>query len=97
MNSTILVTGGTGTLGRLVVSRLRDGGSWLRVAGRHAPPPEPGIGFARYDLDTGDGVEAALSGVRPVVLWAQLSKSSTTGGCRAACLARAAGSMTSTA
>ncbi|MCZ9880324.1 SDR family oxidoreductase [Arthrobacter sp. B2a2-09] len=67
MNSTILVTGGTGTLGRLVASRLRDGGHAVRVAGRHAPPPERDIEFARCDFDTGDGVEAALSGVRTVV------------------------------
>ncbi|GAA5197986.1 NAD(P)H-binding protein [Arthrobacter gyeryongensis] len=67
MNSTILVTGGTGTLGRLVVSRLRDGGHAPRVAGRHAPPPEQDIEFVSCDLDTGDGVETALSGVRTVV------------------------------
>lgn len=67
MNSTILVTGGTGTLGRLVASRLLDAGHAVRVAGRHAPAPEPGIEFARCDLDTGDGVDAALDGVRTVV------------------------------
>lgn len=67
VNSPILVTGGTGTLGRLVASRLRDGGHAVRVAGRHAPPPEQGIEFAQCDLDTGDGVEAALGGVRTVV------------------------------
>ncbi|BAS12378.1 conserved hypothetical protein [Arthrobacter sp. Hiyo8] len=67
MNSTMLVTGGTGTLGRLVVSRLRDRGHAARVAGRHAPPPEQDIEFVKCDLDTGEGVEAALSGVRTVV------------------------------
>ncbi|MFF2296059.1 SDR family oxidoreductase [Arthrobacter sp. NPDC058127] len=67
MNSTILVTGGTGTLGPLVASRLRGGGYSVRVAGRHAPPPEQDIEFAQCDLDTGDGIEAALSGVRTVV------------------------------
>lgn len=67
MNSTILVTGGTGTLGRLVASRLLDAGHAVRVASRHAPAPEPGIEFARCDLDTGDGVDAALDGVRTVV------------------------------
>ncbi|MBB6402783.1 SDR family oxidoreductase [Arthrobacter sp. AZCC_0090] len=67
MNSTILVTGGTGTLGRLVASRLVDAGRAVRVVGRHAPPPEQGVEFATCDLDTGDGVEAALEGVRTVV------------------------------
>lgn len=67
MNSTILVTGGTGTLGRLVSSRLVDTGNAVRVAGRHAPAPGQVIEFARCDLDTGDGVEAALEGVRTVV------------------------------
>lgn len=67
MNSTILVTGGTGTLGRLVAWRLRDAGQAVRIAGRHAPTPEQGIEFARCDLDTGEGVEAALDGVLTVV------------------------------
>lgn len=61
------MTGGTGTLGRLVASRLRDGGHTVRVSGRHAPPPEQDIEFARCDLDTGEGLEAALNGVRTVV------------------------------
>jgi uncharacterized protein YbjT (DUF2867 family) len=67
MSSTILVTGGTGTLGRLVASRLRDAGQAVRVAARHDAAPGQGIEFARCDLDTGDGVEAALDGVLTVV------------------------------
>ena len=39
MNSTILVTGGTGTLGRHVVGRLRDAGRDIRVLSRHGHPP----------------------------------------------------------
>lgn len=35
--STILVTGGTGTLGRPVVARLRDAGHEVRALSRHAP------------------------------------------------------------
>jgi uncharacterized protein YbjT (DUF2867 family) len=34
MAAPILVTGGTGTLGRLVVSRLRDAGYQVRVLSR---------------------------------------------------------------
>ena len=37
MSSTILVTGGTGTLGRLVVPRLRDAGGKVRVLSQRAP------------------------------------------------------------
>ena len=32
-----LITGGTGTLGRLVVPRLRDAGGDIRVLSRHRP------------------------------------------------------------
>ena len=34
MSSPVLVTGGTGTLGRLVVARLRDTGREVRVLSR---------------------------------------------------------------
>lgn len=34
--TTILVTGGTGTLGRLVTERLRTGGHEVRVLSRHS-------------------------------------------------------------
>jgi uncharacterized protein YbjT (DUF2867 family) len=36
METTALVTGGTGTLGRLVVPRLRDAGCKVRVLSRHS-------------------------------------------------------------
>ena len=36
----ILVTGGTGTLGRLLVPRLRDGGRTVRVLSRHSGEAE---------------------------------------------------------
>ena len=36
MTASILVTGGTGTLGRLVVPRLRDAGRDVRVLSRHS-------------------------------------------------------------
>jgi uncharacterized protein YbjT (DUF2867 family) len=54
----ILVTGGTGTLGRAVVARL-DG---ARVLSRH-----PGAGRVVGDLATGAGLDAALSEVDTVV------------------------------
>ncbi|MFF4275478.1 SDR family oxidoreductase [Streptomyces sp. NPDC001536] len=59
--TTILVTGGTGTLGRLVAERLRAGGHEVRVLSRHAQP---------YAVDLREGgaaLDAALDGVDTVV------------------------------
>jgi uncharacterized protein YbjT (DUF2867 family) len=63
----ILVTGGTGTLGALVVRRLHDGGRAVRVLSRRAPADTPGVEHVRADLDTGEGVDAALTGDGVVV------------------------------
>ncbi|MFE5732545.1 SDR family oxidoreductase [Streptomyces sp. NPDC056528] len=58
--TTILVTGGTGTLGRLVAERLRADGAEVRVLSRHAQP------YA-VDLREGTGLDAAVEGVDTVV------------------------------
>ncbi|MFI5831561.1 SDR family oxidoreductase [Streptomyces sp. NPDC051578] len=58
--STILVTGGTGTLGTLVVTRLRDAGHEVRVLSRHAKEYP-------VDLRDGSGLDAAMAGVEVVV------------------------------
>src|SRR5262249_23832396 len=58
----ILVTGGTGTLGRLVVARLRDDGDDVRVLSRRARERVEGIEFVTGDLATGEGIEAAVEG-----------------------------------
>ena len=42
MAQVILVTGGTGTLGRLVVPRLRDAGCKVRVLSRHSHEADQG-------------------------------------------------------
>lgn len=63
----ILVTGGTGTLGRLVVARLRDAGRDLRVLSRERHEDEQGVAFVPGDLATGEGVEAAVAGAEIVV------------------------------
>jgi uncharacterized protein YbjT (DUF2867 family) len=70
----ILVTGGTGTLGRLVVSRLRTGDSGLRVLSRRSHGNEDGIEFVRGDLSTGEGVGAAVEGAATIVHCAGSSK-----------------------
>ncbi|MES5822163.1 NAD(P)H-binding protein [Streptomyces sp. RG80] len=59
--TTILVTGGTGTLGRLVAERLRADGHEVRVLSRHTQP---------YAVDLREGgaaLDAAVEGVDTVV------------------------------
>jgi uncharacterized protein YbjT (DUF2867 family) len=67
MTSPILVTGGTGTLGRLVVRRLRDAGRNVRVLSRRSHDSGDGIEFMTGDLATGEGLEAAVNGVETIV------------------------------
>jgi len=62
----ILVTGGTGTLGRLVVARLREAGRAVRVLSRGRHEAE-GVEFVRGDLSTGKAAAAAVEGVEIVV------------------------------
>src|SRR3954451_9139701 len=70
----ILVTGGTGTLGRLVVARLRDAGQDVRVLSRHRGTDGEGIECVAGDLATGEGIDAALAGSEIVVHCAGSSK-----------------------
>src|SRR5919107_535626 len=68
MRSPILVTGGTGTLGRLVARRLRDAGyDDLRVLSRRHHVAADGIEFVTGDLTTGEGIEPALDGAGTIV------------------------------
>lgn len=73
-NDRILVTGGTGTLGRHVVPRLRDAGCTVRVLSRRTREPVKGIEFVTGDLATGDGVDAAVDGAEIIVHCAGSSK-----------------------
>jgi uncharacterized protein YbjT (DUF2867 family) len=70
----ILVTGGTGTLGRLVVPRLRDAGCEVRVLSRRSHEAEEGIDFVTGDLATGEGIQAAVEGAETIVHCAGSSK-----------------------
>ena len=63
----ILVTGGTGTLGRHVVRRLRDAGRDIRVLTRRTRDDEDGVRFMTGDLLAGAGVDAAVDGVWTIV------------------------------
>ncbi|MFI9305275.1 SDR family oxidoreductase [Streptomyces triculaminicus] len=67
-SSTILVTGGTGTLGRLVVPLLREAGRDVRVLSRHGGTPSgDGITYVTADLLKDEGIEPALDGVETVL------------------------------
>jgi len=65
----VLVTGGSGMLGRAVVVELRQCGWPVRALGRRVPPPserEPGVDYAKADLG-GDFDASVMSGVKTVV------------------------------
>jgi uncharacterized protein YbjT (DUF2867 family) len=74
MTSPILVTGGTGTLGRLVVPRLRAAGRDTRVLSRSRHPQEDGIEYVTGDLLKDEGIEAAVDGIETIVHLAGSSK-----------------------
>ena len=61
--STVLVTGGTGLLGRAVVAGLTAAGHNVRILSRTAGSPAIVTG----DLGTGDGLDAAVAGAAAVV------------------------------
>jgi uncharacterized protein YbjT (DUF2867 family) len=67
VTSPLLITGGTGTLGRLVVPRLRDAGCTVRVLSRRSHQSGDGIEFLTGDLATGEGLEAAVDGIGTIV------------------------------
>ena len=72
--SPILVTGGTGTLGRLVVPRLRDAGRTVRVLSRRSQEARDGIDLVSGDLATGVGIDAAVEGAEIIVHLAGTTK-----------------------
>jgi uncharacterized protein YbjT (DUF2867 family) len=63
----ILVTGGTGTLGGHVITRLRAAGRDIRVLSRHRHASGDGIEYVTGDLLKGDGIEPAVDGAGIVV------------------------------
>ena len=62
----ILVTGGTGHLGRDIVGQLLGRGKRVRVLAR-LPGRDPRVEWARGDLSTGTGLREALAGVTTVI------------------------------
>jgi len=66
----ILVTGGTGTLGRALVRRLVQDGHEVRVASRRLRPAhdrDERYSWAVVDLRSGHGVDAAVTGVDVII------------------------------
>jgi uncharacterized protein YbjT (DUF2867 family) len=65
----ILLTGGTGGLGRELVRATEAAGHTVRVASRRARPADapPSREWARMDLETGAAVRDALAGVDAII------------------------------
>jgi uncharacterized protein YbjT (DUF2867 family) len=91
----ILVTGGTGTLGRVVVAKLRAAGVGVRVLSRRPRgSAEVADEWALGDLRSGAGLAEAVRGVRAIVHCASepLGDRDVAGTERLVAAARAAGS-----
>lgn len=67
MNTPILVTGGTGTIGRHVTRLLHEAGRDLRVLTRHPGESVAGIEHVAGDTAKGEGLDTALAGVETVL------------------------------
>jgi uncharacterized protein YbjT (DUF2867 family) len=63
----VLVTGGTGHLGREVASALEAGGHTTRVLSRRPRPADHAGEWAPAQLESGEGVDAALADVQGIV------------------------------
>jgi uncharacterized protein YbjT (DUF2867 family) len=67
MTSSILLTGGTGTLGRLLTPLLRDAGCNVRVLSRQGRESGDGIEYVTGDLLKGEGIEPAVDGAEIIL------------------------------
>jgi uncharacterized protein YbjT (DUF2867 family) len=74
MTSPVLVTGGTGRLGRSVVARLADVGCDVRVLARRQRDTRPEVTFFTGDLLRGEGIEPAVRGVGTIIHCATSTK-----------------------
>ena len=63
----VLVAGGTGVLGREVVSRLLEKGYTVRVMSRSPQRGTPNVEWAQAQMLTGEGLSEALQGVDVIV------------------------------
>ena len=67
MSALILVTGGTGTLGRHLVPRLLSAGCGVRVLSRDAHEAADGVEYVTGDLLKDEGIQAAVDGAGIIV------------------------------
>jgi uncharacterized protein YbjT (DUF2867 family) len=68
VTNSVLVTGGTGTVGRIVVDHLTTAGKDVRILSRgRRPPQRTDVRHVVGDVQTGDGLDAALDGVDTIV------------------------------
>jgi uncharacterized protein YbjT (DUF2867 family) len=91
MNSPILVTGGTGNIGRHTVPLLRAAGREVRILTRHARAAEPGIRYVEGDTVKGVGLAEALAGIETVLHLAGGAKGDDVAARRLVAAARRAG------
>ena len=74
MTSPVLVTGGTGRLGRSVVARLVEAGQNVRVLARSQRGTLPQVTFFAGDLRQGEGIDAAVRGTGVIINCATSTK-----------------------
>ncbi len=74
MTSPVLVTGGTGRLGRSVVARLAGAGREVRVLARRKRDAQPQVTFFTADLRRGEGIDAAVRGAGVIINCATSTK-----------------------
>jgi uncharacterized protein YbjT (DUF2867 family) len=74
MTSPVLVTGGTGRLGRSVVARLVDAGQDVRVLARRQRDTQPQVTFFAGDLRRGEGIDPAVRGAGVIIHCATSTK-----------------------
>jgi len=68
VTNSVLVTGGTGTVGRIVVDHLAAEGKDVRVLSRgRRPQQSTDVRHVVGDVQTGDGLDAAMDGVDTIV------------------------------
>lgn len=78
MGAPVLITGGTGTLGRLVTARLREAGHTVRVLSRSPHHDTDGVEFVTGDVSTGEALDDAVRGIDIVVHCAGSNKNDET-------------------
>jgi uncharacterized protein YbjT (DUF2867 family) len=74
MTSPVLVTGGTGRLGRSVVARLVEAGREVRVLARRQRDTAPQVTFFTGDLRRGEGIDQGVDGAGVIIHCATSTK-----------------------